>query len=520
MKKNSSVIRMLISFFSLLIAMAATAQEAPMFCREFRVGNGARPVVAALANGNFVICWAGEYQHIFGRIFDKNGNSISSDFQVSTTNSERESEPRIAALKNGNFIVCWGVYKEEPNKNADIYAQRIAADGTKIGEEFIPCANPELHLGQNWCDAAGLNNGDFVIVWESQEEDGWSGGLFGQRFSGDGEHLGEQFQLNSFPEVADERLVNVAPYGEDGFVAVWHRRWKNCQSRISHEEIGFQRFDAANSPVWVEKTIHSREIHSDCKPDLCSLEDGSVIVCWYSYAGVPDQYIWAQQFDENGNEPGPVFQVNDANSRGAIEQCIAALNSGEFVVLWRNGREERAEGGTQQVLDIYGQLFDSATEKVSEVFRINSISDVTLRYNLPHATALGDSGFVVVFQEMWSGIHCKVFSTDSIDVASNEDDTLPVTFILHEGFPNPFRQRIQMKYELPERSGYYFVRIKIFNSIGRLVKTLFSNFQTFGFHEIEWDGTDSDGSCVSNGIYFCHMAVNDVKKTTKFTFLH
>ena len=519
MKKQMLV---LISFIFLFLSasfFSVLSQNMPMYCREFRVGGGSRPDVASLPNGNFVICWEGEWHHVFAQVFDKKGEEASSVFQVSTTCSERYPEPRIASLRNGIFVVCWGVYKEKPNKNSDIYAQIFSEDGSKIGEEFIACSNPEIHQGQNWCEVTGLNNDDFIIAWESHEEDGWNGGIFGQRFSQEGEPIGEQFQLNSFPENADERLVSVSSIGESGFAAVWHREWFDFGPDVKYEEIGFQCFDENNQYVWNEKTIKNKPIETSAGPVIAALRDSTFIVCWSCWANFFQEAVWAQKFDKNGDPMAEPFQVNTSFGQMTLETCIATLNSGDFVICWRHHTQVMKDGEELTYLEIRGQIFNEAAEKVGSEFKVNSISGENLRHNLPSVTAHGDSGFVVTWMEKWSTIFGKVFSTDSINVIEEEDEPLPSNFVLHRNYPNPFREVTQIPYSLPERERWYYVKIRIYNSMGALVKTLFREYQNGGHYSVDWDGTDRNGLRVAKGMYFCHVYVNGRTKTAKLIFM-
>lgn len=80
----------------------------------------------------------------------------------------------------------------------------------------------------------------------------------------------------------------------------------------------------------------------------------------------------------------------------------------------------------------------------------------------------------------------------------NESVNIPDGFVVHQNYPNPFNPSTMIKYELPGNSK---VIVKVFNSIGQLVRTLNNTYQFKGIHFIEWDGTSASGERVSSGLY-------------------
>ncbi|MCB9211104.1 MAG: T9SS type A sorting domain-containing protein [Ignavibacteriales bacterium] len=67
-------------------------------------------------------------------------------------------------------------------------------------------------------------------------------------------------------------------------------------------------------------------------------------------------------------------------------------------------------------------------------------------------------------------------------------------FNLFQNYPNPFNPSTQISYQIPENE---FVSLKVYNSLGEEVRTLVNNYQSSGYYNIEFDGTE-----LSSGIYF------------------
>jgi len=65
--------------------------------------------------------------------------------------------------------------------------------------------------------------------------------------------------------------------------------------------------------------------------------------------------------------------------------------------------------------------------------------------------------------------------------------------------PNPFNPSTTISYTL-EEPGH--VSVKIFNTQGQLIRTLFNGQQSSGTHSILWNGLDEHSEKVSTGLYF------------------
>ncbi len=62
----------------------------------------------------------------------------------------------------------------------------------------------------------------------------------------------------------------------------------------------------------------------------------------------------------------------------------------------------------------------------------------------------------------------------------------------------------QLCYSLAEEAT---VELDVFNAIGQKVKTLVNEKQSAGSKQVAWDGVDSNGSTVANGIYYYCLKV-------------
>lgn len=99
----------------------------------------------------------------------------------------------------------------------------------------------------------------------------------------------------------------------------------------------------------------------------------------------------------------------------------------------------------------------------------------------------------------------------------NQNAALPEKFELAQNFPNPFNPTTTIKYTLAKNTS---VVLKIFDTHGRLVKTLINQNQPAGFHRVIWDGKTAAGENAASGIYLYKMAAGDFVQTRKMALLH
>ena len=79
-------------------------------------------------------------------------------------------------------------------------------------------------------------------------------------------------------------------------------------------------------------------------------------------------------------------------------------------------------------------------------------------------------------------------------------------FILAQNEPNPFSHETTIRYNLSQASP---VTLKIFDITGRTVVTLVNETKAPGYNSARWNGKDSQGRFVVNGIYFYRIQAGD-----------
>jgi len=106
--------------------------------------------------------------------------------------------------------------------------------------------------------------------------------------------------------------------------------------------------------------------------------------------------------------------------------------------------------------------------------------------------------------------------TTNCEQVSIIDETLPITYNLHNAYPNPFNPVTTLQYDLPEDA---MVNITIYDMMGRIVNNLVSSQQNAGYKSIQWNATNNIGQPVSAGLYLYTIQAGEFRQTRKMVLL-
>jgi hypothetical protein len=119
------------------------------------------------------------------------------------------------------------------------------------------------------------------------------------------------------------------------------------------------------------------------------------------------------------------------------------------------------------------------------------------------------------FSDKSASVLNDVFLTANyIETSPTAVNTLSELELIHNVFPNPFRDQTNIQYTLP-KSGK--VRVKVFNHLGQQVKILVDEMQSAGIHNIKLNNSDLSGA----GAYFYQITfeVNNQVITKRGTIM-
>jgi hypothetical protein len=90
-------------------------------------------------------------------------------------------------------------------------------------------------------------------------------------------------------------------------------------------------------------------------------------------------------------------------------------------------------------------------------------------------------------------------------------DIVPTKFELAQNYPNPFSDRTTIKFCIPDKMK---IKLEIYDSGKRKVKTLVDEIKDAGTYEVEFSGKE-----LVSGEYVCKLETNDYLDTKKMILL-
>ena len=203
----------------------------------------------------------------------------------------------------------------------------------------------------------------------------------------------------------------------------------------------------------------------------------------------------------NGDPPpsGTIIRINTTKEEPPAAPVQSAPADGATV-------------GLEPTLAWQGAL---GNRKTIQVARDNAFEDLVLdlsglssmRYTVPTLTP-GMTYFWRVRaenlygQSEWSDAWS--FTVDAA-VATEDEPAFPRHLELEQNYPNPFQLITSIRYGLPEPA---FVRLEVFDILGRQVRALVNETQPPGRHEVTLDGAGLSGE-----VYFYRLEANGATKT-------
>lgn len=133
--------------------------------------------------------------------------------------------------------------------------------------------------------------------------------------------------------------------------------------------------------------------------------------------------------------------------------------------------------------------------------------------------AIGPVGYVYegyVSYSIWedsSNNRINLFGLKRIDNIGSVDDPSEVAkdFILFQNYPNPFNPTTKISWQSSIRS---WQTLKVYDVLGKEIKTLVDEERPVGKHEVEFDGTS-----LPSGIYFYQLKAGNYVKTKKMILM-
>ena len=180
--------------------------------------------VAWLDSGRLVVVWNApgadlDQDGVLARIYDANGNPEGAAFLVNTYEVDLQVDPEVDSDSYGNFTVVWDSFWQD-GSGEGIFAQRFDRNGQKVGPELQVSSN--AYSGQYYPSISTDWAGNSVISFSSiQEENDLREDTYVRAYRADGTAVGQQVMVNQ--QITYEQDVSSVSLSDSGtFVVSWH----------------------------------------------------------------------------------------------------------------------------------------------------------------------------------------------------------------------------------------------------------------------------------------------------------
>ena len=293
---------------------------------------------------------------VFGQV---NG---SGEFRVNTYTTGYQAAPSVAMAEGGSFVVVWA--SDQDGSESGVFGQRFAAGGVPLGPEFR--VNTVTTDNQQQPRVATDANGNFVVVWTSEDQDGSGAGVFGQRYSSSGDPVGPEFRVNTYTTGFQYRPAVSAAANPDNFVVVWQDGTVPGGGQPGRGVFG-QRYATVGVPLGPEFQVETYTTGFQGAPAVVAQPSGSYVVVWHSDGqDGSDLGIYGQRYGSSGAPFGSEFRVNADTTGAQGYPAIATDGVGCFFIAWT--------GADQSGTGIFGQSYVFGDPTKEPQYRVNTFT--------------------------------------------------------------------------------------------------------------------------------------------------
>ncbi len=442
-------------------------------------------------------------------------------------------------LDGGYIIAGWTETYGTGGK--DVYLIKTDKDGDTVWTKaYGGTRNDEGFSIKQTSDSGYIAVGSTYSFGAAYEDDAW---LIKTNSDGDTLWTKRYGETNH-----SDRGYSVQQTNEGGYIITG---WTESYG-LNYAHAWLIKTDLLGNKVW-DKIFGGADTASYGRSVQQTNDSGYIITGWKDYSGTGDYDVWLIKTDSLGNKlwdkrwgkgyydygrsvqqtnDGGYIITGDTRPYGATNSDVWLIKTnanGDTVWTKTYGGSADDRGWSVQQTSGGGYILTGYTASYGagdgDAWLIktdssgNKLWDKTFggsAYDYGRSVRqTNDGGYIVAGETSSYGSGGKDVYLIRLSSEVSVDDyplqTLLKRYYLYQNYPNPFNPSTTITYLIPKES---FVKLKIFNSIGQLVKTLVNENQSSGEYNIIFN---ADG--LTSGVYYYQLISENKIITKKFMLL-
>ncbi len=336
---------------------------------------------------------------------------IGAEQQVNLTTASHQQSPRIAVAADGHYVVVWQSNNQDGSKFG-IFARIFNADGSARSGEI---AVNTLTLDDQTLPTVAIDpSGRFVVAWQSNDPavggTGWD--VYARTFAADGTALAAAKRISN-TSADDQTAPAVAIDNTGEIVIAWQSRAQdNADAR---EGIYARRFSITLGNIGNEFLVNTTTANAQTAPAIArNAATGEFVVVWASSGqDGSGSSVHGQRYSSTAVKVGSEFRVNTTTASDQEAPAVAINAGGDFVVAWQSKGQDNPGDG---LFGIYVQRYNSSGTPVGTELRANTT--VLGEQTQPAVALAGDGRFAVSWTsegqagDPFTGVYLQGFAAD------------------------------------------------------------------------------------------------------------
>jgi hypothetical protein len=306
------------------------------------------------------------------------GETLVNTITAGTQATFAQTPKAVTMDANGNYVVVWSSNGQD-GSGWGVYAQRYSTNGTPQGGEFQ--VNTTTAGDQMYPNVAMDPVGDFVITWSGHDSDGWH--VYAQPYNAAGVAQGSELRASSI--AGDQEFSSVAMDATGNFVITWSHSGRDG----SGWGVYARRFSAAGVALASSFQVNTYTAGDQMYPSIAMDGAGDFVITWSSNGQDGSGWgVYAQRYSADGTAQGGEFRVNTQTISNQWYSDVAMDGQGNFVITWTS-----QYSGNRGV---FAQRYNAAGAPQGGEFRVNATPGTSSVYAMYSRVAMEPTGSFII----------------------------------------------------------------------------------------------------------------------------